>query len=62
MVMTAVENSQISNTRLLFSFENIANIKNLLTEIVSSQRIMYIHIRTYSKQHKSSGVVVISVV
>ena len=51
--MMAVQNSQVSNTRLWSSFEIILSIKNIIvTEIISSQRIIYINIHTYSKQSK----------
>ena len=46
--MTVVQNGQISTTRLWSCFEIIATIKILVIKIVSSQRIIYINIHTYS--------------
>ena len=57
--MTAVQNSQISSTRLWSSFGILAIIKNLISGIVSSHIIIYIDIHEYSAQLKLISVGVI---
>ena len=57
--MTAVQNGQMPNTQWWSSFEIITSI-HFLTEIVSSQRNIYINMHKYSTQLKSISVAVIS--
>ena len=57
MLMTAVQNSQISNTRQWLSFIIIASI-NKKTEIVSSQYIIYHLVKASVKKRSHTPAVI----